>query len=106
PPARRPGETRTRAEATNGGQDVSIRPRPGGRGKPKCPQAILSDPRFQSAPGPEAGGNTTAAAHTYSRRSFNPPPARRPGETRSSRRSSAAARFQSAPGPEAGGNAT
>src|SRR5439155_10404971 len=99
-----------RAHPTNldGPSQVSIRPRPGGRGKHTPAEVLkLAEAMFQSAPGPEAGRNPRPeeAAHrggavsirprpggrgkpapspnpAHKEKCFNPPPARRPGETR------------------------
>src|SRR5262249_6448030 len=62
---------------------VSIRPRPDGQGKRAS--ASARPPRtvgFQSAPGPMARGNRRAGTGSRPKSSFNPPPARWPGETR------------------------
>ncbi len=98
PPARRPGETHRPRERSLG--PAPFQSAPG-------PQAFeLELARlFQSAPGPQAGGNITYGIFATAVSCFNPPPARRPGETAHI----AAAiwgvtEFQSAPGPQAGGN--
>ena len=85
---------------------VSIRPRPEGQGK-RRDVAVAEGPQdeFQSAPGPKARGNPAALPPMHRPASFNPPPARRPGETPFRfPLSEFAVEFQSAPGPKARGN--
>ena len=59
---------------------------PGGEagGNPAAARDLTSVTMFQSAPGGEAGGNGLAGQRSWEvPRGFNPPPAVRPGETRS-----------------------
>src|SRR5258708_7067392 len=60
---------------------VSIRPRLGGRGRPWSYQTTGLHTSFQSAPGSEAGGDVRLTPELGAMACFNPPPARRPGET-------------------------
>src|SRR5262245_1948612 len=61
---------------------VSIRPRPEGRGKLDMVYLSLFGPAFQSAPDPKVEGNTPRPSSAGFRQSFNPPPTRRSRETR------------------------
>ncbi len=106
PPARRPGETFSDRSRTRGRCLVSIRPRPAGRGKRAVRLSPPNSSWFQSAPGPQAGGNHAVREEEAWQEGFNPPPARRPGETTTGTALFPERRkFQSAPGPQAGGNA-
>ena len=82
---------------------VSIRPRPAGRGNQEMDDAGSDEDKFQSAPGPLAGGIRPARAPQPPETCFNPPPARWPGESWYPAVSAGGIKFQSAPGPLAGG---
>ena len=82
---------------------VSIRSRPEDREKDGLVEPSCSM-EFQSAPGPKAGRNPwPVSAAASAPLSFNPLPARRPGESQTGRhRWRSGSRFQSAPGPKTG----
>ena len=63
------------------GQLVSIRSRPEGREERSWVVTHKPVKQFQSAPDPKAGRNSARSRPTWSRRSFNPLPTRRPGGT-------------------------
>ena len=82
---------------------VSIRSRPGGREIPNSTPREVDVKMFQSAPGPEAGRYVVRVDSDRTRSSFNPLPARRPGDTAFyTAIIYNHVLFQSAPGPEAG----
>ena len=84
---------------------VSIRPRPVGQGKPNR-SAVASSVKLSIRPRPVGQGKRDPRA-LEAGISFNPPPARWPGETswtRSLLQIADATKFQSAPGPLARGN--
>ena len=131
PPARRPGETRRGRRSRRRQAAVSIRPRPAGQGKRSDRAGDRRRPEVSIRPRPAGQGKPDArrsqwpgadgfnppparrpgetvrciGASSADSTRFNPPPARRPGETRAARRDgSRYERFQSAPGPQARGN--
>src|SRR5207245_479923 len=82
PPARRPGETGAPGPFLRA--DGCFNPPPARRpGETRPKVARRCSWVFQSAPGPEAGGNSPATSGPAPTAwCFNPPPALRPGETR------------------------